>query len=721
MPEEDLSEFLDIFITETKEAFGDMDNDLVNLEQNPGDMELIKAIFRRMHTIKGSASIFGFNLLKDTAHKLEDLMDWVKKNTQEVSGEIIELLFEGVDNLKNIFHGILRDPETGHSEGRKSDQDFLKKLDLHMEKLSSGLLNVDSCAQSSFEAFEKVKDVLHADSQFSEFIEQLENLGKCFKKAEDIPGEKEQREQQTRWFFRGTEITEYFVPWNNFLKRCREDKDAGAQTFEEYLAKFKSILEILKKAEDKEIENIIVEIEESISLFEMQEFDMDDLMVEYFSSATSDIEKLLESVEPVEKSPQESDSKSEIPIGKKQKKVMEMESTIRVNEEKIDMFLNGVGELITIGEVFNYIEKKMDAMTGIDSSLLKEYKSANMIYGEQIFTLHNSLIQLRRVEIKQVLSNTPRLVRDLAKSMNKEVVLTITGDDSFIDKSLLNDLDAMLMHIVRNAIDHGIETVEERKKLGKAPKGELRIEAENDDKFLKVHIKDDGRGIDVERIREVAPAKGLCSREKIMTMSEQEIINLIFLSGMTTTKEVSDVSGRGVGMDVVLSGIEKRGGSAKISTEKNKGTSVHLQIPLSVTLGVINGLVIKIAGNSFVIPMENILETFKPAEKQIVTVKKTGEAINVRDKFFPLIRLDKLFDFVDHEFTGNHKICILIKSKEQEAGIWVDELSDQQQVVLKKLEGLPRSQNIMGGAIMGDGKVGLVLNVEGLLENHLKK
>ena len=721
MPEEDLSEFLDIFITETKEAFGDMDNDLVNLEQNPGDMELIKTIFRRMHTIKGSASIFDFKLLKDTAHKLEDLMDWVKNNTGEASHEIIELLFEGVDHLKSIFHGILRNQETGHSEGRKVDKDFLKKLDEHMEKLSSGILSVDACAQSSLEAFEKVKDILQSDSQFSEFVQQLENLEKCFMKTDDVMLEKEEKEQKTRWFFKKTDITEHFVPWNNFLKKCKEGEDLKSQEIDKYFINLKTMVEILKKEQDKEIENVIVEIEESISLFEIQEFDMDQLMIEYFSSVTDELQKLLESIEPEEKPLQEADSKPKTVINKKDKKMLEMGKTVRVNEEKIDMFLNGVGELITIGEVFNYIEKKMDTMPEIDPNLKKEYKSANLVYGEQIFSLHESLIELRRVEIKQVLGSTPRLIRDLAKSIGKEVSLIIKGDDSYLDKSLITDLDAMILHTVRNAVDHGIETVEERKKLGKLSRGEIRIEASNDDKFLHVHIKDDGRGIDAEKIREVAKAKGIFSEEKISAMSEQEIINMIFISGMTTTKKVSEVSGRGVGMDIVLSGIEKRGGSVNITTEINKGTSIHLQIPLSVTLGVINGLVVKITGNYFVVPIEYILETFKPDKIQVVTLKNKGEAINVRNKLFPMIRLEKMFNFISNNTENNNRLCILIKNKDKEAAIWVDELSDQQQVVLKKLDGLPIAQSIMGGAIMGDGRVGLVLNVEGLLDNYFKK
>lgn len=716
---EDFSEFLDIFISETKDALASMDNDLVNLEHRPGDMELIESIFRRMHTIKGSAGLFQFKSLKNTAHKLEDILDWVKNNTKEASREIIDLLFEGMDHLKGIFNGFLKSPESKDRKERKTDTEFLAKLGQCFQRLNTGILSVEFCAERSFEAFQKVKTFLQSEPQFHEFVQQLEELGMCFTKTDDAAREKEEKEKMTKWFFKGIEVTEYFAPCSNYIKRCKKQEEpVEEKEVADFFGKFKGLLEILKKSPDADIAKTITEIEESIAIFEMQDLEMDELMMEYFFSVINDIKELLEAVEPekeilLEETPGMPEEKKEKP-----KTVMSMAKTIRVNEEKIDMFLDGVGELITIGEVFNYIQKKMDTMTDIDPALKKEYKSANMVFGEQIFTLQDSLMQLRRVEIRQILNNTPRLVRDLARSMGKEVTLTITGEDSYLDKSLLNDLDAILMHIVRNTVDHGIETQEERKKAGKPARGEIQIEAYNDDKYLHVNIKDDGKGIDLEKIKSVAEAKKLYTREELAAMPEQELINLIFVPGLSTSEKVSEVSGRGVGMDVVLSGIKKQGGNIHITTEKGKGTIVRLQTPLTVTLGVINGLIIKVADNSYIIPMINILESFKPAPEQIITVKKTGEAVNVRGKLFPIIRLDELFQsFIPSKKNHMDRVCILIKNKEQEAGIWVDELMEQQQVVLKNLEGLSKSKNIMGGAIMGDGKVGLVLSVEGLLSN----
>lgn len=720
MKEEDFSEFLDIFISETKDALASMDNDLVNLEHSPGDMQLIESIFRRMHTIKGSAGLFQFKSLKNTAHKLEDILDWVKNNTKEVSKEIIDILFEGMDHLKGIFNGFLKSPESKDRKERKTDTDFLEKLDQCFKRLNTGILSVDFCAQRAYEAFNKVKAVLQSDSQLHEFVQQLEELGMCFEKTDVAVREKEEKEKKTRWYFKALEVTEFFVPCHNYIRKCKKQEEpVHAEEVADFFGKFKVLLEMLKKANDRDIEKIITEIEESITVFEMQDLEMDELMMEYFFSVINDIKELLEAVEPEkEAAPEESTVQREARKEKEKPKAsMAMAKTIRVNEEKIDMFLDGVGELITIGEVFNYIQKKMDAMMEIDPALKKEYKSANMVFGEQIFTLQDSLMQLRRVEIRQILNNTPRLVRDLARSMGKEVTLTITGEDSYLDKSLLNDLDAILMHIVRNTVDHGIESPEERKKAGKPPRGEILIESYNDDKYLHVNIKDDGKGIDLEKIKRVAEAKGMCGREELAAMSEQEIINLIFLPGLSTSEKVSEVSGRGVGMDVVLSGIKKQGGSVHITTEKGKGTIVRLQTPLTVTLGVINGLIIKVADNSYIIPMINILESFKPTPDQIITVKRTGEAVNVRGKLFPIIRLDELFHASRPRESMKDRVCILIKNKDQEAGIWVDELLEQQQVVLKSLDGLSKSRNIMGGAIMGDGRVGLVLSVEGLLSN----
>lgn len=718
MQQDDFSEFLDIFVSETKDALASMDNDVVKLEHNPGDMEIIESIFRRMHTIKGSAGLFQFETLKNTAHRLEDILDWVKNNTKEASREIVEVLFEGLDHLKGIFHGFLQSPETKHLEGRKTDRDFLEKLTQCLQRLNSGVGSIDLTAQRCLESYEKVKEVLQHERQFSDLIHHLEDLGKCFVKSDEAVREKEEKDKKTRWKYRGEDITDLFAPCHHFLKQCKKGVSAGEQEVRRFFENFKAMLEILKKNQDSKVGKIVKEIEESISIFEMQDLEMDELMVEYFSSVMADIRELLEAVEPEAKVPEKAVPKPGEPK-EKPKSLEAMGKTIRVNEEKIDMFLDGVGELITIGEVFNYIQKKMDGMREIDPALKREYKSANMVFGEQIFALQDSLMQLRRVEIRQILNNTPRLVRDLARSMEKEITLTVTGEDSYLDKSLLNDLDAILMHIVRNAVDHAIEPVEERKQKGKPPKGEIRIEAYNDDNYLHVVVSDDGKGIDVQKIRKVAEVKGFCTRDELMDMSDEEVVNLIFISGMTTTEKVSDVSGRGVGMDIVFSGIRRLGGNVNITTESGKGTSVHLQTPLTVTLGVINGLVIKVAGNSFIIPMINILESFKPARNQIVTVKKQGEAINVRGKLFPMIRIEELFRFFDFggKDEARERVCILIKNKDQEAGIWVDELLEQQQVVLKNLNGLSKSKNIMGGAIMGDGKVGLVLNVEGLLSN----
>lgn len=715
---EDLSEFLDIFISETKDALAAMDNDIVSLEHSPGDMELIESVFRRMHTIKGSAGLFQFQSLKETAHKLEDILDWVKSNSKEVSREVIEIIFEGLDHLKGIFNGFLKSPESKDRPIRETDKVFLVKLDECFKRLNSDIMSLDTSAPRCYEAFLKVKEELLSYPQFNEIVQQLDGMGNCFKKTEDAIREKEEKEKKTQWLFKGTDVTDLFSPCVRYLKKCKKGEKTGETEAKEFFEKFKALLEILRKEEDEEVVKIVVEIEESISVFEMQDLEMDELMVEYFSSVNNDIKKFLQSVEPEEETPEKTESKPKEPQAKA-KTIIAAGKTIRVNEEKIDMFLDGVGELITIGEVFNYIEKKMEGMLNMDPAIQKEYKSANMVYGEQIFTLQDSLMQLRRVEIRQILNNTPRLVRDISKSMGKEISLTITGEDSYLDKSLLNDLDAILMHIVRNTVDHGIETVEERKKMGKPPRGEIRIEAHNDDKYLHVLIKDDGKGIDVDKIRKVVETKGLYSHEELSAMPDQDIINLIFISGISTAEKVSDISGRGVGMDVVFSGIKNQGGSVTISSEKGKGTSVHLQTPLTVTLGVINGLVVKESDNSYIIPMINILESFKPEKEQIVTIKKKGEAVNVRDKLFPLIRLDQLFNSrqLSEKKNQQDKICILLKNKSHEAGIWVDELMEQQQVVLKNLEGIPKSRNVQGGAIMGDGRVGLVLNVEGLLSN----
>ncbi len=389
--------------------------------------------------------------------------------------------------------------------------------------------------------------------------------------------------------------------------------------------------------------------------------------------------------------------------------------SIRVHEDKIDKFLDSVGELITTGEVLKTIQNNMASVQKFEAHLVKEFETINIDFRDQIFSLQDSLMELRRVELDQIISQYPRMLRDIAISMGKEVQFNWRGEGSYFDKSLYDDLDAVLIHILRNAIDHGIEDTETRKEKGKSPQGTIDIDAFNDDTNLVIQIKDDGRGIDVNRLKSLALSKGLFSGGALARMTDEEAMNIMFMPGISTAKEVSEISGRGVGMDVVNEFLQKRAGHINVTSKIDEGTTLRLYVPLKATLGVIDGLTVVVKNIFFIIPAQSILSSLKPEPKDIISLAQKRCGVKIRGKSYPLIHLGSRFNLIpDDEVDYQEGICILLYHKGREMAIWVDEILEKKQIVLKDLEGLSKSPDIKGGAIMGSGQVGLVVNIEGI-------
>ncbi len=400
---------------------------------------------------------------------------------------------------------------------------------------------------------------------------------------------------------------------------------------------------------------------------------------------------------------------------------MDLKKTMRVEEDKIDHFINFVGDLIVASEVFNYIQKKLEN-TCREPEIAKEFKNANITFNELSNNLQKSLMDIRKVPVSQVIKKVPRMVRDLCGSLHKKVNVVTEGETTSIDKSLLEVLEAPIVHMVRNSMDHGIEPPEERLQAGKPEEGTITIKAYETSEFFTLDIIDDGRGIDPEKMRKVAVSKELMSEEKANELSDHEAINLIFAPGFSTAEVVSDVSGRGVGMDVVLSSISKNNGFVNVSSEKGKGSVVTIQLPLSVTLIVVEGLLITVGNESFIIPLGYIRESIQPKKEDVYTVSGKGEMIQVRDECIPLLRLHEMFNLPCATKNPWEALIIVICHEETQICLLVDELLGQQQVVLKELgQSFTHLTSIKGGAILGDGKVGLVLDIEGIAELFNKK
>ncbi len=394
--------------------------------------------------------------------------------------------------------------------------------------------------------------------------------------------------------------------------------------------------------------------------------------------------------------------------------------TLRVAEEKVDNFMNFVGELIITGEVFAYIQKKLEQYPEV-RQVAQEFKNANLSFGELSTNLQKSLMEVRRVPLKSVLQKLHRIIRDTSAALGKKIDFDIVGEDVQIDKSLLEGLESPLVHMVRNSVDHGVELPEDRRAAGKPETGHVRINASATEEQFTLSIIDDGKGLDIGAIKDKAVNRGLISEEQARTMPDKEAFRLIFNAGLSTAKVVTDVSGRGVGMDVVLSNITKMNGNINVDSVLGKGSTFTILLPMTVTLTVIDGLVARIGNQFYIIPLSDVRESVKPNADQVHMIKGSHEVLNVRGELHPIVRLNQILGIYSPEVIEQvtQATAVLVQGKRgKSAAFLVDELIGQQSVVVKELgKEFEHIRCLQGGSILGDGRVGLVLSVQGILED----
>ncbi|MDR1745039.1 MAG: chemotaxis protein CheA, partial [Planctomycetota bacterium] len=408
------------------------------------------------------------------------------------------------------------------------------------------------------------------------------------------------------------------------------------------------------------------------------------------------------------------------PAGKQQAHQEGSGKTLRVAEEKVDNFMSFVGELIITGEVFAYIQKKLEQYPEV-RQVAQEFKNANLSFGELSTNLQKSLMEVRRVPLKSVLQKLHRIIRDTSAALGKKIEFDIEGEDVQIDKSLLEGLESPLVHMVRNSVDHGVETPEERVASGKPETGHVRIKASATEEQFTLAIIDDGKGLDVDAIKTKAVSRGLLTEDGARNMPDKDAFRLIFNAGLSTAKVVTDVSGRGVGMDVVLSNITKMNGNISVDSQLGKGSTFTIMLPMTVTLTVIDGLVARIGDQFYIIPLSDVRESVKPAADQVHVIKGTQEVLNVRGELHPIVRLSQILEIYSGNVFDNitDATAVLVQGKRgKSAAFLVDELIGQQSVVVKDLgKEFENIRCLSGGSILGDGRIGLVLSVQGVLED----
>jgi len=393
--------------------------------------------------------------------------------------------------------------------------------------------------------------------------------------------------------------------------------------------------------------------------------------------------------------------------------------TMRVSEEKVDVFMQYVGELIEVSESFNLLQKRINSSS--DIQLAREFKDINTSFNQLSDKLQKSLLAIRKVSAKNLVQKVPRMVRDLAHKLGKKINVEVTGQDVQIDKSMIEALESPINHLVRNCVDHGIETPEERKKAGKSENGMVKVDIVEHGENVIIKIHDDGAGINPEKICKKAIQMGLLTAQRAAELSDKEILQFIFASGFSTAEKVSDVSGRGVGMDVVRTSVESLKGTIDLQSTPGEGSIVTLRLPSSLTVLVVNGMLAGVGDQQYIIKLEDIHEAIRPKPEEIITVSGHAECLYVRGQIYPLIRLHELFG-VETEFTNPAEaMVILAETKTNRGAILVDKILGQQRAVVKELDDQFSYLNMVAGtAVLANTKIGLVLDIPGILAESME-
>ena len=391
-------------------------------------------------------------------------------------------------------------------------------------------------------------------------------------------------------------------------------------------------------------------------------------------------------------------------------------ATIRVEQDAIDGFLKEVGELITLSEGFKYLGVRM-ADENVEHDLRKDFQDISLSFHQLSMNLQQAVLQVRKVSIKSLTQKIPRMVRSLAKSLDKEVNLDLIGEETTLDKSLVDVLEDPLIHFIRNSMDHGIELPADREGAGKDRAGTLKVEATSDDDHFYLIISDDGNGVNPDIMKKVVVKKGLMSEEEAQSLNDKEAQELIFLPGFSTAEQITDVSGRGVGMDVVMSSIKRVNGEVRLESEVGQGSSFTIKLPIIGTTVVVQSLQFKVGNNIFVIPLENIREVITPDKEHISTVQGNYKILQFRDHTIPITPLKDLFDIPQGKEDDQEVVYIMVEHNQQIHSIMVDELVGIQQVVIKDIDkNFEPHPAISGTALMGDGSIAMVIDCKNLIE-----
>ena len=721
----DVSQYLEIFLDESKEHLQNLNTRIMDLEADPENMDTINEIFRAAHSLKGMAGTMGYARMQNLTHDMENVFSEVRVGKIKVEPEMIDVLFQCLDALEEYTNNI----QNSADEGTNDNENLIKMLNDILEKKGSGTAKKSAAVENELGVNDEKKwdSVALEDAQVTVIREaqrQGKNVFGLNVRVQDSCILKAARAFQV--FKAVEEVAEIIIsePSAQDVEDEKFEKDFTLVvlcdvTLEELIAAASDVWEIEKVSGAPivlENNKNYKKFAETGSAAAHSEPEAVSAQGEVPSAKESPAVAENTAVNPAAAQPaagpaasaQPAAANAAKPDSKKQshgKPVVNR--TVRVDIEKLDSLMNLVSELIIA-------KNSLVSVSSQDEMATNNAFNEQIEYLESVTTnLHESVMKVRMVPIESVVSKFPRMIRDLSKKLGKKMELYMSGEETELDRTVVDEIGDPLMHLLRNSADHGLETAEVRAERGKPAEGSIFLDAYQDGNSVVIEVRDDGNGIDVEAVKNKAIERGTITPEQAVNMSDKEIIDLLFLPSFSTAKQVTDVSGRGVGLDVVKSKIESLSGEVEVKSKLGLGSTWTIRLPL--TLAIIQALMVVVGGEKYAISL-NSIQTLEDIPASDVKLVQNKEVIHLRGSVIPLIRLNEVLDVESRNADENNLIVVIVKKGDQQAGLVIDELIGQQEIVIKSLgKYIKQCKFISGATILGDGEIALILDANALI------
>lgn len=682
----ELNQYLEVFIEESKEHLQACNEQLLELEKNPEDLLIINEIFRSAHTLKGMSATMGYDDLASLTHQMENVLDAIRNSRLKTTPEILDVIFMAVDHLEDMVQSI-----ASGGDGKKDVTETVEKLKL-IEKgefiVTSAKVEVaattamDTPILSNYDEFELTVLKQSKEQGFGVYEIAIALREDCLLKAARV-----------------YMVFEVLEKIGEVIKSSPSVEQLEEEQFDQEFS-----VTIVSKENPEDIKGMIMKVSEvvktDVKSLEFSELSNIRELDVHSNNENSEVQRDVPALIPSTQtdSPQVEEKKNN---GKQNNS----NKTIRVNIERLDILMNLFEELVIDRGRLEQISKDLE-----NTELTETVERMSRISGD----LQNIILNMRMVQVETVFNRFPRMIRQLARDLNKKINLEIVGAETELDRTVIDEIGDPLVHLLRNSVDHGIESPEERRTKGKYEEGTVVLRAFHSGNHVFIEIEDDGAGISKDKVLKKAISKGIITEQAAAGFTDKQAYELILSSGFSTAEKISDISGRGVGLDVVKNTIESLGGTISIDSKENEGTIFSIQLPL--TLSIISVMLVEIQKEKFAIPLSSIIETAIIKDSEIMNAHNQ-KVIDFRGKVVPLVFLKDVFEVPSEPVEDHFHSVIIVRKGDKMAGLIVDSFIGQQEVVLKSLGNyLTNVFAISGATILGDGQVALIVDCNALIK-----